>query len=124
AVRLGRFDTAAELLDEARGGEGRDAGSDGERPAGLVAAHRGQFAQVVTHLERVEPDADVLVALLDAQIALGRLGDPGRTATGVRQVERPTAELRASAALGGTPRRRRDEPGGSAAHAGSDAASA
>jgi tetratricopeptide (TPR) repeat protein/transglutaminase-like putative cysteine protease len=108
AVRLGRFDTAAELLEEARRGEG-DAGNATERPAGLVAAHRGKFAEAVTHLERVDPDADVLVALIDSQIALGKLSDAERTAGRVRQVELPTSVLRESAAIVEALSRRRDE---------------
>ncbi|HTK75305.1 MAG TPA: DUF3857 domain-containing protein [Gemmataceae bacterium] len=115
AVRLGRFETAAEILDEARRGEGGGAGSDAERPAGLVAAHRGAFAEAVTHLEHVEPDAEVLVALIDAQIALGRLDDAARTAGRVRQVERPTPDLKASAAAVEALTRRREELRNSAA---------
>jgi tetratricopeptide (TPR) repeat protein len=109
AVRLGRFDTAAELLDEARGDERRDIGGDRERPAGLVAAHREKFADAVAHLERVDPDAEVLVALMYAQIALGRLADAERTSARVRQVERSTPELKTATAVVESLTRRRDE---------------
>lgn len=119
AIRLGRFETAAELLEEARQAEGGDPGSNGERPAGLVAAHRGQFEEAVTHLERVDPDAEVVVALLDAQVALGRLDDAARTAGRARQVEHPTPALKEATALVEKLTRRRDELRGSAPGTGS-----
>jgi tetratricopeptide (TPR) repeat protein/transglutaminase-like putative cysteine protease len=108
AVRLGRFDDAADLLDQARA-PGGGITPAGERPSGLVLAHRGDYAGAVAHLERAEPDADVLAALLHAQLALGHLDEAVAAARRMSQVERPTADVKRTAAQVEALTLRRDE---------------
>jgi tetratricopeptide (TPR) repeat protein/transglutaminase-like putative cysteine protease len=108
SVRLGRFDDAFELA-------GRAKGEDGQlidlayRPLGLALAHRGAFAEALRHLEKLEPDADVLTARLRARLALGDLTGAADDAARAKQIEEPTPELRRLAGRVSDLTRRRDE---------------
>lgn len=71
ALQLGRLDDALELASRSRD---IDFHAGTQRVLGLVHFRRGQYERAVFHLERAEPDADVLAALLHSHLALGRLG--------------------------------------------------
>lgn len=87
---LGRTEDAFELARRAR-----DIGysARAQRVLGLVFLKKGDFAQAVFHLDRAELDAEGLLGLLRAQLALGHLDDAGRRVEQVHSFEPAVAEL-------------------------------
>src|SRR5262249_8130381 len=71
-LRLGRYEDAFELASRAR--EKRFSAQT-QRILGLVYLHRGDYEHAVFHLDRAEPDAQVLEGLIRGYLALGRLGE-------------------------------------------------
>jgi tetratricopeptide (TPR) repeat protein len=74
AIRLGRFGDAFDFASQALIGE-NEWHPLAHRPMGLAHLHRGEFEQAIRHLSMSDIDTEVLIALVQAQIALGRLAD-------------------------------------------------
>lgn len=90
AIRLGRLDDAFEFANRTL----TDKNSMpilAHRPMGLALLHRGQFEEAIQFLNRAEIDPEVLTALVQAQISLGRLSDAERQIARFNAIE-PTKE--------------------------------
>jgi tetratricopeptide (TPR) repeat protein len=95
SLRLGRLDDAAELATRARDGGGHVLAT---RTLGLVSSRRGDHDRAVALLERCDPDAAVVEALIRGNLALGRLNKAARSAEDAAKVEDPTPGLKAACA--------------------------
>lgn len=89
-LRLERYDDALELASRAR--EQRFSART-QRVLGLVAAHRGDAAKAVFHLDKADLDADVLEGLIRGHVALGNLREAELRAGQADKVETPTDGL-------------------------------
>jgi tetratricopeptide (TPR) repeat protein len=63
SLRMRRWDDAFDLASRAQA----------QRILGLVYLHRGEYAQAAEHLEKADPDAEVLDGLVRSNLALGAL---------------------------------------------------
>jgi tetratricopeptide (TPR) repeat protein/transglutaminase-like putative cysteine protease len=89
-LRLGHDDDAFDLATRAdRAGVSPRA----QRILGLIAFNRHDYERAVTHLNRVEADAETIESLIRAQLALGRLGDAERQAERAVKVAQPSQSL-------------------------------
>ena len=105
-LRLGRYDEAFDLAARVRE---KTFHEKAQRITGLVYLQRGEPALAIKHLDKAEPDAVVVEALLRATMALGNLHEvTGR----LEQAERLSASsetLKKSMAKARTLLQRRDE---------------
>jgi len=91
-LKFERFDDAFAAAQRSRG-----ATHPGltHRVLGLVYLRRGEDDQAVFHLDRCEPDAQVLAGLLQAMLRLGRLSEARLRLERAGPIERPPEPLRA-----------------------------
>jgi tetratricopeptide (TPR) repeat protein len=82
-----------------------------QRILGLVYLHRGDDAKAVHHLEKAEPDAVVVAALIRATLGLGKLGDLETHLTRAAGVDKPSEALLALCARARAVLKRRSELG-------------
>ncbi len=70
ALRMQRWNDAFDLASQARDQKFHE---QAQRILGLVYLHRRQYAQAAEHLQKADPDSEVLVGLVRANLALGAL---------------------------------------------------
>ncbi len=90
-LRLEHYDEALELAN--RAGE-KNHPDKVHRILGLVCFRRGDAAEAVRHLGQAEADSEVLDGLLNAYLALGRLGEAVEGLAAADKIAKPSAALR------------------------------
>jgi tetratricopeptide (TPR) repeat protein len=90
-LRLGRADDAFDLANRAKEQGARE---KADRVLGLVYRQRGDHAKAVAHLDKAEPDAAVLEALIRSHLALGQLRAALERAAQGDRAEEASAGLR------------------------------
>jgi tetratricopeptide (TPR) repeat protein len=91
-LRLGRLDDALDLALQARDMEFH---ADTQKVLGLIYLHKRDYVRTAFHLDRANRDAEVLLGLIQAHLALGELTQAADCARGAAVVDNPTAELNA-----------------------------
>jgi len=95
ALRLGRYDQAFDLAARARE---QGFHESTQRILGLVHLHRGAMDKAIFHLERADPGAEVLEAVIRARLALGQLTAAERETQRAGLIPMPPAGLQAARA--------------------------
>jgi tetratricopeptide (TPR) repeat protein len=97
-LRLDRLDDALDLALQSRD---LDFHADAQKVIGLVSLRKGLPSKAVFHLDRANRDADVLLGLVQAHLALGNLTqatecavDAGKTAAPPASLQQALRELR------------------------------
>jgi tetratricopeptide (TPR) repeat protein len=85
SLRMQRWDDAFDLASRAQA----------PRILGLVYLHRGEYAQAVEHLEKADPDAEVLDGLVRSNLALGALREAAYQAKRASELKNRGLELSA-----------------------------
>jgi tetratricopeptide (TPR) repeat protein len=93
ALRLGRYGEAFDLASRARE---QNFHESVQRILGMVALHRGQMDKAVFHLERADPSAEVLEAVIRAKLALGQLSAAEREVQRAGLIPMPPPKLKAA----------------------------
>jgi tetratricopeptide (TPR) repeat protein len=88
--RMKRYDEALELALRAREINFHE---KGQRIMGLVYLHRNDHEKAMTHLSKAEPDAIVLTGLIEATIAIGKVGELEKALTKAERLERRNVAL-------------------------------
>ncbi len=93
-LQLGRYDDAFELASRAES-ETSEASKAADicRILGLVYLHRQDYRPAVAHLEKATPGPEVIVGLIRAYLALGKLEEAERQAERVEQITEATLPL-------------------------------
>ncbi len=89
-LHLHEYDAAFELADRVRE---KTFHEKSQRILGLVYLHRGDAAEAIKHLEKAEPNAVVVEALLRARIALAQLGEVPALLEKAEKYEKPPEAL-------------------------------
>ena len=76
SLRMKRWDDAFDLASRAQDQKFHE---KAQRILGLVYLHRGDYAKAVEHLDKADPDDEVLRGLIRANLALGRCARRGST---------------------------------------------
>jgi len=92
-LRLGLYDEALELAGRAGAAEHP---AVYHRILGLAAWKRSDAATAVEHLVQAESGPDVMEALLNGYLALGRLREASEHLSAAEKIDKPTAGLRRS----------------------------
>jgi tetratricopeptide (TPR) repeat protein len=105
-LRLGRADEAFDLADRAKEQRFHE---KAHRILGLVYRQRGDHTKAVFHLNKAEPDATVLEALIRCHLALGQLKAAMECADQGDRVEDAGAGLRQAVIIANSLARRRQD---------------
>ncbi len=92
SLRMQRWDDAFDLASRARDQKFHE---KAQRILGLVYLHRGDYAKAVEHLDKADPDDEVLRGLIRANLALGRLREAGFDAEKASKLDKAGPELTA-----------------------------
>jgi tetratricopeptide (TPR) repeat protein/transglutaminase-like putative cysteine protease len=90
-LKLGRLDDAFDLAVKARDLRFHERA---QRIMGLVYLQKGDDERAILHLERAEPDAVVLAALMRAYLHVGNLREASDQMERAERLDRPSPELR------------------------------
>jgi tetratricopeptide (TPR) repeat protein len=85
SLRMRRWDDAFDLASRAQS----------QRILGLVYLHRGEYAQAVEHLQKADPDSEVLDGLVRSNLALGALREAAYQAKRASELKNRGPELSA-----------------------------
>ncbi len=105
-LRLERYDEAFDLAARVRE---KTFHEKSQRITGLVYLHRREPAQAIKHLDKAEPDAVVVEALLRATMLLGNLRDAQNRLEQVERLPASSAALKKTTARAQSLIQRRDE---------------
>jgi tetratricopeptide (TPR) repeat protein len=89
-LQLGRLDDALDLAGRAR--EMEDL-AEADRVLGLVYLQQGKYPKALSHLDRADPDAQVMEGLIRSRLALGLLQEALADVKQAEKTEKPSAEL-------------------------------
>jgi tetratricopeptide (TPR) repeat protein len=90
SLRMQRWDDAFELAGRARDQRFHE---KAQRILGLVYLHRGEFAQAAKHLDKADPDDEVLNGLIRAHLALGMLREAAYQGEKAGKLDKRSPEL-------------------------------
>ena len=90
SLRMKRWDDAFDLASQARDQKFHE---KAQRILGLVYLHRGDYGQAVEHLDKADPDDEVLRGLIRANLALGALREAAFDAEKASRLDKPGPDL-------------------------------
>jgi tetratricopeptide (TPR) repeat protein len=92
SLRLHHWDDAFDLASKARDQKFHE---KEQRILGLVYLHRGDYAKAAEHLDKADADDEVLVGLIQANLALGALREAAYRAEKAAKLDKRSPELSA-----------------------------
>ena len=95
-LQLDRMEDAYELADRSRD---IDFHPDAQRVLGIVQVRKGEYQKALFHLERATVGPDVMDAVIQADLGLGRLGEALKQTDNIEAVKPLTPALRKTYAL-------------------------
>ena len=93
SLRMKRWDDAYDLAARARDQKFHE---KAQRILGLVCLHRGDDAGAVEHLDKADPDDEVLTGLIRANLALGKLREAAYDAEKASKLDKAGPDLTAA----------------------------